>query len=101
MWIGIRRVARHWRIVEIIPASGIWRTRHKVDRLIVLIGVIPRVTRLRCLLHPPRIVPAHRAYLRAEARLIERLNDLVNLVRIAGSKTLRMPLVNSERVAGV
>ena len=104
MWISIRRVARHWRVVEVVPANQdaftTWRLL-EVDRIIVLVGVIPRVTWLGCLLHPPRIVPVHRAYLRAEARLVEDLDHLANLVCVTDSKTLRTPLENRERVVRV
>ena len=61
----------------------------------------PRKFRPGCLLHPPRIIPVHRAYLGAEARLIEHLDHLANLVRVADCETLRLPLFNPERVVRV
>ena len=104
MWIGVRRVARHGRVVEVIPAFDDGRAttcRDEVHEIVVLISVVPRVTRLGCLLHPPRVIPVHRAYLRAEARLVEGLDHLVNLIGVTGSKMLRTPLENRERVVRV
>src|SRR4030095_3137505 len=104
MRINVRRVAWHRGIVEVVPANQDAFTTyplHEVDRIIVWVGVIPRVTRLGCLLHPPRIIPVHRAYLRAEARLVEDLDHLANLVLVADRETLRTPLVNRERVVRV
>src|SRR4029450_11790089 len=104
MRVSIRRVARHGRVVEVIPACDDGRAtvyRAEVYEIVVLISVVPRVTRLGCLLHPPRIIPVHRACLGAEARLVEDSDRLVNLVRVADRETLRMPLFNPKPVLRV
>src|SRR5215475_11014649 len=97
MRISIRRVTRHRSAIEIVSAlcnGGTARSLLEVNLVIVSVHVVPRVTRLGCLLHPPRLVPVHRACLRAEARLVEDLDHLANLVCITSGKPLRPPLEN-------
>lgn len=104
MRINVRRVARHGRVVEVIPALDERRTTDggdEVHEIVVLIFVVPRVTRLACLLHPPRIVPVHRSCLGAEARLVEDLDRLANLVRVADREALRLPLFDPECVSRI
>ena len=102
--INVRRVSRHRSAIEIVSAlcnGSTARSLVEVNLVIVGVHVVPRVTRLGCLLHPPRLIPLHRAYLRAEARLVEDLDHLANLVCITSGKPLRTPLGNRERVVRI
>src|SRR5262245_26906663 len=101
MWIRVRRVTRHWRVVEVIPAfnDGATTCRDEVHEVVVLISVVPRVTRLGCLLHPSRLIPVHVAYLHAKSGLIKRSKQLANLIRLPRSPSLISPCSNRKRIA--
>ncbi len=97
MWIGIRRVPWHRSAIEIVSAlcnGSTARSLLEVNLVIVGVHVIPRITWFGSLLHPSRVISVHGPDLLPSSGLVEGLNQLVNLVSITSSKSLRMPFGN-------
>ena len=104
MWVAIRNVAWHRRVVKIIAPrlNRICGPGHGESemRTVILIRVVPSVHRLWRRVRPRRGVPVN-VRPRAQAGLVKHAEDSTDLVAVARCPSLVMPLVKRQGVLGV